>query len=96
MLFRSVGLSKLEDADESELVKNLIHNHASLTGSKRAADVLLNWDESVSKFVRVMPHDYARVLEAQAKMRELGLPEEEAVMAAFEMNTKDAARAGGK
>ena len=91
-----VSLLKLEDASEIELVKNLIHNHASLTGSKRAADVLLNWDESVTKFVRVMPNDYARVLESQAKMRAQGLPEEEAVMAAFEMNAKDAARAGGK
>ncbi len=91
-----VGLGKIEDASEIELVKNLIHNHASLTGSKRAAEVLLNWEETLPKFVRVMPHDYARVLEAQAQMRAKGLPEEEAVMAAFEMNTKDAARVGGK
>ena len=91
-----VGLGSLENAEEIELVKGLIHNHASLTGSKRAADVLLNWDEYVSKFVRVMPNDYARVLEAQAQMRAQGLPEEEAVMAAFEMNTKEAARVIGK
>ncbi len=91
-----VALTKLEDADEIELIKSLIHNHASLTGSQRAADVLLNWDDYVSLFVRVMPNDYARVLESQAKMRAQGLPEDEAVMAAFEMNAKDAARAGGK
>ncbi|MBL8208356.1 MAG: hypothetical protein JNM09_29260, partial [Blastocatellia bacterium] len=91
-----VSLGKLEDTSELEVVKSLIHNHASLTGSKRAADVLLNWDDYVTKFVRVMPNDYARVLESQAKMRAQGLPEEEAVMAAFEMNAKDVARAGGK
>ncbi len=91
-----VSLLKLEDTSEIELVKNLIHNHASLTGSKRAADVLLNWEENVGKFVRVMPNDYARVLESQAKMRAQGLPEDEAVMAAFELNAKDAARASGK
>ena len=91
-----VSLGSLENAEEIELVKGLIHNHASFTGSKRAADVLLNWDEYVSKFVRVMPNDYARVLEAQAQMRAQGLPEEEAVMAAFEMNTKEAARVIGK
>jgi glutamate synthase (ferredoxin) len=91
-----VTLTSLEDASEIELVKSLIHNHAALTGSKRAAEVLLNWDDYVNLFVRVMPNDYARVLEAQAKMRAQGLPEDEAVMAAFEMNAKDAARAGGK
>ena len=91
-----VSLGSLENADEIELIKGLIHNHASLTGSKRAAEILLNWDEYVSKFVRVMPNDYARVLEAQAQMRAQGLPEEEAVMAAFEMNTKEAVRVIGK
>jgi glutamate synthase (ferredoxin) len=91
-----VALTSLEEASEIELVKSLIHNHAALTGSKRAADVLLNWDDYVNLFVRVMPNDYARVLESQAKMRAQGLPEDEAVMAAFEMNAKDVARAGGK
>ena len=47
-------------------------------------------------FVRVMPNDYRRVLEAQAKMRDAGLSPEEAEMAAFEENAKDAARVGGK
>jgi glutamate synthase (NADPH) large chain len=92
-----VGLTSLADfADEAELVKSLIFRHHEHTGSPRAADVLLNWDETAAKFVRVIPHDYRRVLEAQAKMREAGLSEEEAVMAAFEMNSKDTARAGGK
>ena len=35
-------------------------------------------------FVKVMPNDYRRVLEAQAKMRAAGLSQEEAEMAAFE------------
>jgi glutamate synthase domain-containing protein 2/glutamate synthase domain-containing protein 1/glutamate synthase domain-containing protein 3 len=91
-----VGLTQLEDAGEIELVKSLIFRHHEHTGSRRASDVLLSWDEYVSKFVRVVPHDFRRVLEAQARMREAGLSEEEAVMAAFEMNAKDAARAGGK
>ena len=47
-------------------------------------------------FVRVMPNDYRRVLEAQKKMRETGLSQEEAEMAAFELNSKDTARLGGK
>ena len=40
-----------------------------------------------------MPHDYRRVVEAQARMREKGLSPEEAEMAAFEENARDAARA---
>ena len=46
-------------------------------------------------FVRVIPHDYRRVLEAQARMRATGLSGDEAAMAAFEENARDLARAGG-
>ncbi len=43
-----------------------------------------------------MPNDYKRVLDAQQQMRDAGLGEEEAVWAAFEMNSTDVARIGGK
>jgi glutamate synthase (ferredoxin) len=43
-----------------------------------------------------MPNDYRRVLETQKKMRANGLSQEEAEMAAFEQNSHDAARLGGK
>ena len=36
------------------------------------------------KFVKVMPHDYKRVLEAFAQVKAEGLTGDEAVMAAFE------------
>jgi len=45
--------------------------------------------------VRVIPHDYRRVLEAQARMRARGLADDEAEMAAFEENASDAMRVGG-
>jgi glutamate synthase (ferredoxin) len=64
--------------------------------SKRAEEILASWTQLVPSFVRVMPNDYRRVLEAQAKMRAAGLSQEEAEMAAFESNSKDAARLGGK
>jgi glutamate synthase (ferredoxin) len=45
--------------------------------------------------VRVIPNDYRRVLEAQAAMRARGLTPDEAEMAAFEENARDASRVGG-
>jgi glutamate synthase (ferredoxin) len=91
-----VQLLRLEDAEETDLVKDLVSRHARLTGSARAAKVLLEWDRFQPHFVRVVPNDYRRVLEAQRRMRETGMSEEEAEMAAFELNAHDAARAGGK
>ena len=45
--------------------------------------------------MRVIPHDYRRVLEAQARLRATGLSDDGAKMAAFEENIRDLARAGG-
>jgi glutamate synthase (ferredoxin) len=42
-----------------------------------------------------MPKDYKRVLEAYAEVTAQGLSGDEAVMAAFERNKRDAARVGG-
>jgi glutamate synthase (ferredoxin) len=91
-----VGLGKLEDPEEVAAVKGLVTRHAQLTGSKRAEEILSSWNQLVGSFVRVMPNDYRRVLEAQAKMRAAGLSQEEAEMAAFESNSTSAARLGGK
>jgi glutamate synthase (ferredoxin) len=91
-----VGLSKLEDAEEITAVHGLIRRHQQLTGSKRAEEILANWANWVPFFVRVMPNDYRRVLEAQKKMLETGLSQEEAEMAAFESNARNVARLGGK
>jgi glutamate synthase domain-containing protein 3 len=57
-----VQLMNLEDAEEVELIKNMIFRHAELTGSVRATEILLTWDQSLTKFVRVMPNDYLRVI----------------------------------
>jgi glutamate synthase (ferredoxin) len=91
-----VSLGKLEDAEEVKLVHGLVSRHAQLTGSKRAAEILASWNQLVPLFVRVMPNDYNRVLEAQKKMRASGLSQEQAEMAAFEENAHSAARLGGK
>jgi glutamate synthase (ferredoxin) len=84
------------DAEEATLVHGLIARHAQYTGSKRAEEILAGWAQWQSYFVRVMPNDYKRVLDAQKKMRDAGLSQEEAEMAAFEQNSKSAARLGGK
>jgi hypothetical protein len=49
----------------------------------------------VPKFVRVMPRDYQRVLQAIKRVMASGLTGEQALMAAFEENAKDLARVGG-
>jgi glutamate synthase (NADPH) large chain len=82
---------------ESDLpaVKRMIERHAELTGSALARRLLDRWSDTAARIVRVMPNDYRRMLDAQAKMRAKGLPQDEAEMAAFEENAHDAARVSG-
>ena len=91
-----VQLHRCDDAEEVEILKDLVFRHAQATGSARAAKILVDWDYFVPRFVRVVPNDYKRVLDTQRRMRESGLSPEEAAMAAFELNVQDSARAGGK
>jgi glutamate synthase (ferredoxin) len=90
-----VALEKIEGAEEIARVRGMIENHRKYTNSARAAYVLENWDTVSSKFVKVMPKDYKRVLEAFDRVTAAGLSGDEAIMAAFEENSKDASRVGG-
>jgi glutamate synthase (ferredoxin) len=90
-----VDIETLEDPEEIADLKQLITNHANYTGSKKATQVLANWEATVKTFVKVMPRDYKRVLQAIKNALEKGLTGEEALSDAFEQNAKDVARIGG-
>ena len=90
-----VGLDKLIDADEIEEIWKLIQRHQAYTQSERAARVLADWKSLVPKFVKVLPKDYARVLQSLKKVQSQGLTGDQAIMAAFEENVRDVARVGG-
>ena len=57
-----VDLEKLELDEDVELIQSLLKKHVEKTGSERAQWVLENWDTLQSKFVKVFPQDYKRVL----------------------------------
>jgi glutamate synthase domain-containing protein 3 len=48
-------------SDES-LAKALIEKHVRYTGSKRAAEILAQWGDYRSRFVKVFPKEYRRAL----------------------------------
>ena len=90
-----VDLDRVESAEEIAELKSLIERHAELTGSTRAVEILAAWDETLPQFIKVLPKDYKRVLLAMDRVIASGLSGDEAVMAAFEENARDLARAGG-
>jgi glutamate synthase (ferredoxin) len=90
-----VGLEALEDAEEINDLYQMIQRHAEYTNSQKASKVLASWEEMVPKFVKVMPRDYKRVLQAIEKAIASGLSGDDALTAAFEENARDVARIGG-
>ncbi|MCW5830753.1 MAG: glutamate synthase large subunit [Deltaproteobacteria bacterium] len=58
-----VGLSGFESGEDEASVKKLVEQHQKHTGSDVAARVLRDWASLRGKFVKVMPHDYRRVVE---------------------------------
>jgi glutamate synthase (NADPH/NADH) large chain/glutamate synthase (ferredoxin) len=61
------------ESDEAQL-KKLLGDHNRWTGSKRARELLDNWETSRAKFVKVFPNEYKRALgEIYAKKVALAL-----------------------
>jgi glutamate synthase (ferredoxin) len=90
-----VDLERLNDDAEIREVESLIRQHAEYTNSELAWRILGDWDRKLPKFVKVIPKDYKRMLEAFERVKADGLSGEEAVMAAFEQNKSDQARVTG-
>jgi glutamate synthase (NADPH/NADH) large chain len=91
----TVTLEHLDDPDEIRAVKDMIQRHAEHTQSERAWKILAMWDDMLPRFVKVMPKDYQRMLEAIQRAEAAGLSGDEAIMEAFEDNKNDVARVSG-
>ncbi|MBI3316148.1 MAG: hypothetical protein HYZ87_04165 [Candidatus Omnitrophica bacterium] len=90
-----VDLERIEKASEAGELRGMIERHAKYTGSDRARQVLDLWEEMAPKFVKIIPKDYKRVLQALERVQNAGLTGDQAIMAAFEENVRDTARIGG-
>jgi glutamate synthase (ferredoxin) len=67
-----VDLEPLDQAADIQLVRDLIQRHVTYTGSTYAARILEQWIDMQPKFVKVMPRDYKRILQAEARARAEG------------------------
>ena len=63
----TVELEPLVEPQDIAEVLALVTSHAELTKSTVAQELLQNWQASLSRFVKVIPTDYKRVLAEQAK-----------------------------
>ena len=71
---------------EIQVIKDKITEHHKYTASARAKDILENWNDFLNNFLKIMPEDYERVLNALKKAEDRGLEGDDAIQAAFEEN----------
>ncbi|TDP92780.1 glutamate synthase (NADH) large subunit [Halanaerobium saccharolyticum] len=90
-----VELDYLTETEDEAVVKEMVEEHLKYTGSDRAAEILNNWLDYKEKFIRVMPRDYQRMINAIAEFEAQGLKKDAALMKAFEENAHDKARVSG-
>jgi glutamate synthase (ferredoxin) len=62
-----VDLETLVDADEIDLVQDLIMKHVAVTGSAYAERLVADWAALQRRLVKVMPREYKRAIAEQAR-----------------------------
>jgi glutamate synthase (ferredoxin) len=64
-----VELESLEDEEDLDFVRAMIARHAAQTRSRRAAYLLSVWGSTSARTIKVVPRDYKRILNAEARAR---------------------------
>lgn len=83
-----VGFSKVTHPEDVAQLKELIAEHVARTHSVRGQEILNQFDAYLPKFKKIVPHDYAKMLRSIRQFMDQGLPQEEAKIEAFYVNTK--------
>lgn len=78
-----VLMEKAENKTDREELKAIIEKHFEYTGSKKAESILANFDENLSKFKKIIPEDYKKLMGLTVMYEEQGMSREDAQIEAF-------------
>ena len=79
-----VTMYTLKEQEDIATVKTLLTRHSDYTGSPLAKRLLLNFDDNISSFEKILPNDYRRITEALKAFEARGEDPQRAAMLAFE------------
>ncbi|MBQ9376166.1 MAG: glutamate synthase large subunit [Ruminococcus sp.] len=85
-----VSLEAVEKENDIAELKSMITEHYQTTGSEKAKTILDDFDNYLSFFKKVIPHDYAKIQFTIAKLESEGVDSEQAEIEAFELIRKEA------
>ena len=83
-----VSISGVTEKYDVVELKDIIAEHVEATGSPKGREILDNFEEYLPKFKKVLPNDYAKMMQAIFLMEEKGMSPEQAKIEAFYMNTR--------
>jgi glutamate synthase (NADPH) large chain len=88
-----IDFERLHSLEDTEALKEMIEKHYAYTQSRKAAELLNNWNESQHHFIKIIPKEYKRMIQRINEEMKAGFTKQEALMNAFEANaeTKQAA-----
>ena len=77
----------LRGITDTQKLHDLIEQHERETGSKKAAQILKDWQHYKTCFKKIIPADYLKVMTEIAEQEKSGVEHEQAVLAAFKKCT---------
>ena len=82
-------MEKVEMKSDVEELKSMLEKHVAYTGSLKATKILANYDEELSKFKKIIPADYKKLVATTNMFEEQGMSREDAQIEAFYACTGD-------
>ena len=78
-----VLMEKVETKADKEELKKMLEDHIKYTGSKKATEILKDYPNNLSKFKKIIPEDYKKLISVTSMLEEQGMSIEEARIEAF-------------
>ena len=78
-----VLMEKVDTKTDCEELKNMLQQHVKYTGSTKAQKILANFDEELTKFKKIIPADYKKLIATTSMFEEQGMSREDAQIEAF-------------
>ncbi len=70
----AIELEPLIEDDDIKIVRDLLERHVRYTASTVAGRLLADWASSIERFVKVVPREYKRAMEARTSREVAGVP----------------------
>jgi hypothetical protein len=78
-----VLMEKVENKTDREELRSILEKHLHYTGSKKAEQILANFEENLMKFKKIIPEDYKKLIGLTVMYEEQGMSREDAQIEAF-------------